>query len=193
MTQITDNLMKKRLQQVTFLRCPTFKLSHNNKGFSSNSSLEVFNSDHQVAGSLEHDGLSCSRMMRHLIELDISSFYYTVSYCINGFIFVSVNELLFFSGILNFLLILTVSAIILQTACCYAVTTRNIGVYTVCFGRDTAAQNLATCHNTPLRKGSMIPVLEFDTQNCSRGILCTKKIGNIMAERRTLRHCFQQK
>ena len=30
------------------------------------------------------------------------------------------------------LLLLAVSTIILLTACCYAVTTRNIGVYTVC-------------------------------------------------------------
>ena len=56
-----------------------------------------------MAGSLEHDGLPCSRIMRHLIELDISSFYYMVSYCISGFISVSVDELLFFCGILNFL------------------------------------------------------------------------------------------
>ena len=48
-----------------------------------------------MAGFLEHDGLPCSRMMRHLIELDMSSFYYMVSYCINGFISVSVDELLF--------------------------------------------------------------------------------------------------
>ena len=41
MAQITNNLMKKRLLQVIFLDCPTFKLR------SSNRSLEIFDSDHQ--------------------------------------------------------------------------------------------------------------------------------------------------
>ena len=35
MAQITDNLMKKRLQQIIFMAGPTFKLSHHKKGFSS--------------------------------------------------------------------------------------------------------------------------------------------------------------
>ena len=38
MTQITDILMKKRLQQVIFMGFPAFELIHHNKGFFSNSS-----------------------------------------------------------------------------------------------------------------------------------------------------------
>ena len=34
-------------EEKTVISCPTFKLSHHKKGFSSNSSLEIFDSDHQ--------------------------------------------------------------------------------------------------------------------------------------------------
>ena len=47
MTQITDNLMKNRLQHVILMGCPTFKLSHHKKGFSSNC-LEIFDSNNQA-------------------------------------------------------------------------------------------------------------------------------------------------
>ena len=46
MAQITDHLMKKRIRQVIFMGCPTVKLRHK-RDFSSNSSLEIFNSGHQ--------------------------------------------------------------------------------------------------------------------------------------------------
>ena len=46
MAQITDDLMKKWQRQVIFLEGPTIKLSRHKKGFSSNSSLEILDSDH---------------------------------------------------------------------------------------------------------------------------------------------------
>ena len=47
MVQIADNSMKKRLRQVIFMSCPTFKLSHHKNSFSSNLSSEIFDSDRQ--------------------------------------------------------------------------------------------------------------------------------------------------
>ena len=52
MAQIIDELLKERLQQVVLTGYLTFKLSHNKKGFSLNSSIEIFDSDHQVASNV---------------------------------------------------------------------------------------------------------------------------------------------
>ena len=48
MNHITENLMKERLGQAIFTGWPKFKLSYHKQRFSSNSSLEFFDSDQQV-------------------------------------------------------------------------------------------------------------------------------------------------
>ena len=54
MAQTTENLMKKKLRQVIFMDCSTFKLSHHINSFSSNSSLKlkIFDSFRQVLTAL---------------------------------------------------------------------------------------------------------------------------------------------
>ena len=66
--QLTDNLLKKRLQEVIFMGYATFKLS---QGFSLISSFEIYDSDHQ---ELSLQGLQLGRGVFHLSQGFFNSF-----------------------------------------------------------------------------------------------------------------------